>query len=170
MAILTFNDKEELEELNKFKLTDFNSEITRIKYIPKFSWLVVGNRKGELYFYDSNSGALVYSALNEHENNINVLELSPEGDMLVSGGRDRNVNVWDLNELNQRINQGGSISKYQPIQFTENESVRDVVFLNEDWIMVVSSSEGISSAQTGGVSLLPLNFDITGKELEKLIK
>lgn len=170
LAILTFNDKEELEELNKFKLTDFNSEITRIKYIPKFSWLVVGNRKGELYFYDSNSGALVYSALNEHENNINVLELSPEGDMLVSGGRDRNVNVWDLNELNQRINQGGSISKYQPIQFAENESVRDVVFLNEDWIMVVSSSEGISSAQTGGVSLLPLNFDITGKELEKLIK
>jgi WD40 repeat protein len=113
---------------------------------------------------------LIYRALNEHENNINCLEISPEESILVSGGRDKTVNIWKLDDLKNKLQEPTQVEeKYQPIQFIESESIRDISFVNNDWILVVSSSEGLTTNQSGEVSLLPLDFDVTGQELNKLL-
>lgn len=155
----------------KIQLDEFKTEITAIKYLPNQDWFVVGNRNGELYFYDAIDGSLVYQALNEHANNVNCLEISPNGTIMVSGGRDKTVNIWKLDELKKKLEDLGPVEeKYAPIQFVETESIRDVDFVNNDWILVVSSSEGLSNNQSGDVSLLPLDFDVTGRELKKLVE
>jgi WD40 repeat protein len=155
----------------KIQLDEFRTEITAIKYLPNQDWFVVGNRNGELYFYDAIDGSLVYQALNEHANNVNCLEISPNGMIMVSGGRDKTVNIWKLDELKKKLKDLGPVEeKYAPIQFVETESIRDVDFVNNDWILVVSSSEGLSNNQSGDVSLLPLDFDVTGRELKKLVE
>ena len=129
------------------------------------------NRNGEVHFYNATTGDLIYSALNEHVNNVNCLEISPNGNVLVSGGRDKSVNIWRLDELSESLTDSVAIfQKYQPTHFVENESIRDISFVNNDWILVVSSSEGLISNQSGGVSLLPLDFDVTGGVLKTLLE
>ena len=153
----------------KIQLDEFRTEITAIKYLPNQDWFVVGNRNGELYFYDAIDGSLVYQALNEHANNVNCLEISPNGMIMVSGGRDKTVNIWKLDELKKKLKDLGPVEeKYAPIQFVETESIRDVDFVNNDWILVVSSSEGLSNNQSGDVSLLPLDFDVTGQRTKEI--
>ena len=95
------NGKSPVERL-KIQLDEFKTEITAIKYLPNQDWFVVGNRNGELYFYDAIDGSLVYQALNEHANNVNCLEISPNGTIMVSGGRDKTVNIWKLDELKKK--------------------------------------------------------------------
>jgi WD40 repeat protein len=166
VMVLEVNGDMSLAEAKTMDLTDFNSEITALKYIPYKDWLVVGNRNGEVYLYDAVSGSLLYKALNEHAGNINCFELSNDQKTLVSGGRDKIVNIWDLDALEVQIKNGDS---YQPIEFDEVESIRDISFVNDDWIIIVSSTEGLSDGK-GGVSLLTLDFDVTGRELRKLVK
>ncbi|MBT6133404.1 MAG: hypothetical protein HN728_06270 [Flavobacteriales bacterium] len=170
IEIVRISSEQETSDEPKLELRDFSAEITAVKFLPKQNWLVVGNRNGELYFYDAETRELIYKALNEHVNNVNCLELGPSETILVSGGRDKSVNIWKLDELANRIKAGENVEvPYQPIQFVETESIRDIAFVNNDWIVVVSSSEGLISNQSGGVSLLPLDFDVTGQELTKLL-
>lgn len=171
VEILEVKENQELEEVIEKRFVDFNSEITAIKYLTNQDWLVVGNRNGEVHFYNATTGDLIYSALNEHVNNVNCLEISPNGNVLVSGGRDKSVNIWRLDELSESLTDSAAIfQKYQPTHFIENESIRDISFVNNDWILVVSSSEGLISNQSGGVSLLPLDFDVTGGVLKSLLE
>jgi hypothetical protein len=58
--------------------------------------------------------------------------------------------------------------EYETIEFEESESIRDVSFLDDNWLLVIFSDEGLSPGK-GGAFLLPLNFDITGRELKRLV-
>jgi hypothetical protein len=72
------------------------------------------------------------------------------------------------NLLAHTVGNAKSDEDYETIEFKEIESIRDVSFLDENWILVVFSNEGLSTGK-GGVFLLPLNFDITGRELKRIV-
>jgi hypothetical protein len=144
---------------------EFNGEVTALKYIPKHDLLAVGTIKGGLYLYNLKSQELFFSATDEHANRINCLELSGDESLLVSGGRDKKMNVWNLEELIKITTEGKS---FKPIRFEETESIRDIAFVGNKWILSVSSNEGFGSSRGGKVSLFTLDFDLTGKELGKL--
>lgn len=153
-----------------FVFNEFESEISAIKYLGKRGWLLIGTRNGEFYIYDFNSKKCIYKSLHEHAANINCLVVSDNENMLVSGGRDKIINIWDLEQLAAyTLGKSNEDREYQPIEFDEGESIRDVTFLDENWILVVYSTEGLSSGR-GGASLLPLDFDITGRELQKIVE
>ncbi len=158
------------KQMETFELNDFDSEISALKYINSKKWLLIGTRTGELYLYDMTTKKRIYQSLNEHTGYINCLVVSDKEKVLITGGRDKIINIWYLDQLVNYID-GGSNERdqYQPIEFDEGESIRDVAFLDENWILVVYSTEGLTSGK-GGASLLPLDFDITGKELQKLVK
>jgi len=169
VIILNVSDNGTVEK-DKSTYTDFDSEISAIKYLETRNWLIVGTRLGELYFYDATSKKCIYKALNEHGGYINSLVSDNEEKNLVSGGRDKILNIWNLEELATLIAVNYTDIDYQPIEFKEVEAIRDIAFVGRNWILVVSSTEGLSTTGKGGASLLPLDFDVTGRELKKLVK
>ena len=157
------------KEQGTFDLKEFESEISAIKYIDSKKWLMVGTINGELYLYDVNSKKCIYRSLREHAGYINCLVVNEDEKLMVSGGRDKIFNVWNLNNLlAHTVGNAKSDEDYETIEFKEIESIRDVSFLDENWILVVFSNEGLSTGK-GGVFLLPLNFDITGRELKRIV-
>ncbi len=166
---LIINNKE-MSEVGETTLTDFKSEISAIKYIDSKKWLVVGTRDGELLIYTLDTKELVYRS-RRHGGNINCLVADNDERVLITGGRDRVLNIWSLEELttytSEEINRG---LDYLPIKFELDESIRDVSFLGENWILVIYSTEILSPGGEGGVSLLPLDFDIAGDKLRELIE
>lgn len=170
VVILNVSNNETTEKDN-ITFTDFNSEISAIKYIATRDWMLLGTRLGELYLFDATSKKCIYKSLNEHGGHINCLVSDDNEKNLVSGGRDKILNIWNLEELATHISGKNTSGRdYQPIEFNEVESIRDVTFLGDNWILVVFSTEGLSTTGKGGASLLPLDFDVTGKELKNLVE
>ena len=149
----------------------FSTEITAIKYIPDREWLVAGNRNGEFYVFNALSGNLLYKDLLQHAGNINCFELSSDKKTLVSGGRDKVINIWNLDELETYMEKGSDDENlYQPSKFKEIEAIREISFVGDNYIIVVTSSEGFTgNINSGRVSLLPLDFDIMYDKLSNLV-
>ena len=96
--------------------------------------------------------------------------LDNERRLMLTGGRDKLINIWNLEMLkNYTTGNKNHPASYQPIEFSEDESIRDASFVGDKWILVTYSTEGLTSGK-GGTSLLPLDFDLTGVELQKHIK
>ena len=169
VVVLSIADGKATEK-SKFNFNEFESEISAVKFLKRKNWLLVGTRNGEFYIYDVNSKKCIYRSLHEHAANINCLVVNDDESILISGGRDKIINVWNLNDLaNHTTGKADADREYQPIEFDQGESIRDVAFLDDNWILVVYSTEGLSSGK-GGATLLPLDFDITGKELQKIVE
>jgi len=156
------------QEFESITPTEFADDITSIKMVPQHNMYVVGTIKGEMYFYDFKSKQIIYEATDEHANRVNCLEVSADGNVLVSGARDRKVNVWKIPEMLLSVKDKKNVKPFKPIKFTESESVRDVSFVGNKWILVISSNEGFGSSRGGKVSLFTLDFNLTGQELGKL--
>jgi len=169
VVILNISENGAVEN-DKVAFAEFESEISAVKLVRSKNWLIVGTRLGELYFYDTITKKCVYKSLNEHGGYVNCIVSDNDESNLVSGGRDKILNIWNIEELSTVISSNQVDKDYQPIEFNEVESIRDVAFLGRNWILVVSSTEGLSTTGKGGASLLPLNFDVTGRELKKLVK
>jgi WD40 repeat protein len=150
---------------------EFSTQITVIKYIPGREWLVVGNRNGEFYVFNALSGNFIYKDLLQHAGSINCFELSGDERTLVSGGRDKVINIWNLDELETYVGKGSNGENlYQPAKFREIEAIRDISFVGDKYIIVVTSSEGFTgNINSGRVSLLPLDFDIMYDKLSNLV-
>ncbi|MFQ3215236.1 MAG: hypothetical protein ACI9XJ_001801 [Marivirga sp.] len=157
------------KEQTIYNLPELESEIAAVKYVDTKKWLIVGTINGGIYVYDAMTKRCIYRTLYEHSGYINCIVINEEEELMVTAGRDKILNVWNLEEL-VPFTSGNTKAKekYQPIEFEETESIRDVSFLDENWILVVYSTEGLSTGK-GGVFLLPLDFDITGRELKKIV-
>ena len=136
------------------------AEVTAITYLDQYQLLALGNAKGELYLCEVVNNELKVKKFDElaHALTINVLETNDVGDQLVSGGRDGMVQVWNLDKIFS--------TGYRPTGFEVKSAVRDVVFLNNQTLMVASSVDGLKGLNQGEVSLLFLDFDTMGSELE----
>jgi hypothetical protein len=157
------------EEQTKFSFKEFDAEISAVKYIDSKKWLMVATRTGELYLYDVNSQKCIYSSLRKHAGYINCLKVNDDEKLMASGGRDKILNIWNLDDLVPHTYGNAKADKeYETIEFEESESIRDVSFLDDNWLLVIFSDEGLSPGK-GGAFLLPLNFDITGRELKRLV-
>jgi WD40 repeat protein len=60
---------------------------------------VTGSKKGSFQIYHIQSGTLVADIENAHYFDITDIDLSPEHDLLISGGKDSKVRVWSVADL-----------------------------------------------------------------------
>ncbi len=79
----------------KLVITGHNYWISSIVYIDNGKYIATGGGDGEIYIWDSKTGAFV-RALHEHTDNITEVYLIPGTKYLVSVGADGLLVVWDV--------------------------------------------------------------------------
>jgi WD40 repeat protein len=151
------------------KLSQIRSEISFIEIIPSNNWFAVGDRNGEIYFFDLKDGTYLFKTSSEHENIITSLAVSPSGDLLASGDRNGLISIWNLTDLQTYIRENKS-TQYRPIRFNENIAIKDLSFVNNEWIVVVAKDQSLQIDEVGKVLFLPIQFELAGQELIKLTK
>ena len=97
----------------------FNGFPTKISVTPDQKLLVVGYASGSIDVFDLSTKTRT-EELAGHTSRISALQFSGNGKQLISGGFDRVVNIWDMNEL-----------KREPIQFSDHDSFVSTLFLDE---------------------------------------
>ena len=138
------------------------AQITALKYLESRNLLTIGNREGQLYLCELTDAGLKvrYAFRQAHAININVLETNDSGSILVSGGRDKVVKVWDLQQMANSL---------RPVKLELGDAVRDVVFLDNETLLAASSTEGLKGSSQGEVTLIILDFNLMGDELDKIL-
>lgn len=72
----------------------FDTVPQAITYSGDGSLLVVGTQGGKLHFVDLTAGTA--HAVHAHQGRISAIEFLPDGKRLVSAGRDKKLNLWDV--------------------------------------------------------------------------
>ncbi len=99
---------------------------TNLSVAPDFAFMAVGYASGEVSLYDLNTKGQI-EQLTGHTARISSLQFSEDMKRLVSGGYDRTLNIWDLEDFTR-----------EPIQFSDHDSFITALHYDQtnDLIMV----------------------------------
>jgi len=75
----------------------FTNRIHEITWHPRGDWIAVGDDRGRVQVISSETGEV--HLLGRHKGDVTVLEFSPDGKYLLSGGWDRKVICWDVQAM-----------------------------------------------------------------------
>ena len=154
----------------KKELLSAEDSPVKIQILSKYKALVVGDENGNLWFYHSISGKLIYLS-KENGGLITSLSLNKEKSVLSTGHIDRKINIWHLDKfLNP---QGGLLEDVEigsSMTIHNNLAIRDLFIMDENWILVTSSYKGYKYGETGQLQLIPLNFETASDELLRVLE
>ena len=124
----------------------------------------MGNFK--LFAIDANQCETIYSSVNEHSSRINCIYYNEQKELILTGGNDEIINIWDYNAISRGTT--SSEKKYSPIQFIEKLPVQDIQFVSDDWFMTITRGTTDKDGK-GTVSLWSVNLKDMKSKLETLI-
>lgn len=81
------------------KLLSSKNKVTSLAYNSLNDKLIFGTKRGEITIYGIQEGK-IERTLEAHEGNVKILQVSPKGEYLASGGFDRRVNIWSIQDYN----------------------------------------------------------------------
>ena len=145
------------------------SQVTALQIISGKNWIAIGTRDGDISLYDYIKNKIIYGDDNEHFAAVNCLAWDDENQLLVSGGMDNLINVWQLDEIINQLSLANP--DYKPIVFKELQPIQDIQFTDLNWFLAVSRGQGdenIDRNASGRVSIWSINIDLLGKRLEEL--
>ena len=96
-GVLTRWDIASARTVESFQLS--NQALRAIAYSEKRREIAVGSSDGSIYFLDVETLALKYTIPNAHTNSVFTLAWSPDNSLLLSGGRDAWLRVWESDAL-----------------------------------------------------------------------
>ncbi len=151
------------------KVNFAGGQLTALKIINNRNWVAVGTVEGNLIIFDQGKGKMVFMDDNEHFASISSLAVQEQSQLLVSGGTDNLINVWQLNEIDEEI----KLVKqdYEPIVFKELQPIQDLHFADNGWFLAVSrgqADESIDRSASGRVSIWSINLNQLNRWLEEL--
>ncbi len=85
---------EEFRSLESFYIS--NRPIRCIDFCEKRNELALGCSDNSIYLLDATTMEIRREVENAHENSVFVVRYSPDGKLLLSGGRDARLNAWSL--------------------------------------------------------------------------
>lgn len=88
-----------------------------IAWSPGGQWLATADRDGFVHLMDAHTGKLLQ--LGRHKLQASLVQFSPDGDYLMSGGWDREFNCWDMRRLERSF--AIPLDAFR-MQFSENQS------------------------------------------------
>ena len=163
------NDKKIEFSRRILNLGILKSPVTALQVIDSKNWLALGTRDGDIIFYDDINNKMIYEDNNEHFAAVNCLAWDEEKQLLVSGGMDNLINVWQLKEISSQLDLARK--DYKPIVFKELQPIQDIHFTNSNWFLTVSRGNGdenIDRNASGRVSIWSIDIGLLGKRLGEL--
>lgn len=91
----------ERRSLESFQLT--NQSLRSIDYNPIRKEFAIGSSDHTIYFIDSDSLTIKSSIKKAHDNSVFTVKYSPDGQHLISGGRDAHLKQWDIHNNNELL-------------------------------------------------------------------
>ncbi|MFZ9981234.1 MAG: hypothetical protein ACO3FI_04285 [Cyclobacteriaceae bacterium] len=128
------------------------SQITCLKIINSKGWLALGIKGGELLIIDLKTNRIVYRDVNRHFDSINAMELDEKNQLLITGGQDKIINVWNLDEF--VISEANIL--VEPITFKELQPIMDLQLTSGGWFFALSrgqADEKINRSAAGRLSI-----------------
>lgn len=163
---MIFNEVTHLfDEGNTYQIEGLHASISSISYLEKFEEFVIGTSEGEMILYScEGEGEMVFHDDNEHASRINCIHFDSLNNVIITGGNDEVINVWDY----LKIRSLSEKEHYDPVKFIEKLPVQDVHFVNKDWFMTVTRGTAINEGE-GRVSMWSISLDELTEELKTLI-
>ena len=81
------------------KLLTSTNRVTSLIYSSWDDVLIFGTHRGEVILYGLLSRK-VERVLEAHDGDVRILQISPKGEYLASGGFDQHVNIWSIRDFN----------------------------------------------------------------------
>ncbi len=75
--------------------TGSSSEIMSIIFSPDNQYIYAGDRNARVRIADANSGKII-ADFREHDKGITAIAVSPDGGRIITGSRDKVLNIWDF--------------------------------------------------------------------------
>lgn len=87
--------------MESFQLS--NQSLRSIDFSPVRNELSIGSSDNNIYVVDATTLELKKTIHQAHENSVFALRYSPDGDFLLSGGRDAHLKIWAIDDNHQCI-------------------------------------------------------------------
>lgn len=105
------------------------ASILSVAYSPVADLLAFGNDAGEVVLVDP-LACIIKARLQGHEDNVNAVAFSPDGQLLVSGSRDQSIMVWDV------------LQETKIVQLRQDSSVETVAFAPRGFLIASGEADG----------------------------
>lgn len=105
------------------------ASVLSVAYSPVADLLAFGNDAGEVVLVDP-LACIIKARLQGHEDNVNAVAFSPDGQLLVSGSRDQSIMVWDV------------LQETKIVQLRQDSSVETVAFAPRGFLIASGEEDG----------------------------
>lgn len=105
------------------------ASVLSVAYSPVADLLAFGNDAGEVVLLDP-LACIIKARLQGHEDNVNAVAFSPDGQLLVSGSRDQSIMVWDV------------LQETKIVQLRQDSSVETVAFAPRGFLIASGEADG----------------------------
>lgn len=166
-----------VESKSRFMLEELDvrlpegSRVWSMKILPQRNWLALGMQSGELLLLDLATNKVIFRDVSRHLSTITCMELDERNQVLITGGLDKAINVWDLQDF---VLPGGRIAaSVEPITFRELQPIMDIQVSPGGWFFALSrgqADEKINRTAAGRLSIWSTDLGQLKKRLNDLRK
>ena len=169
-------DLQPTESKRRFSLQEISGALpsealASLKIIPSRSWVALGLLGGAFLIYDLNENKVIYRDDNRHFSSINCMELDDKRNLLITGGQDKIINVWNLAEFQEP--NGRMATTVEPITFKELQPVMDLQLSSTGWLFAITrgqADEKINRFAAGRLSIWSTDLKLLKRRHAELRK
>ncbi len=136
-------NSETLKKIREFKVNP-SGAVFGLGFIPGTTSLLVTGVSGELQLWDAASGELIRSVSTPHQKPDHAIDVSPDGKLIVTGGDDNMLCLWNSEDLTlkwqREVSRGFDNESVSNVRFTQEGKSIAVVAMKQSLLMFDTQS------------------------------